>query len=307
MTSTPASYAIIGTGAVGGYYGALLKRAGFPVHFLLHSDYEHVREHGIAVESKERCLFTGAVNAYARAADMPPCDVVLVTLKTTQNHLLRDILPRVTRPDGVALTLQNGLGIEDEIARIVGPARVMGGLCFLCSNKTGPGWIHHLDYGDVLLADYRGGIAPRLEAIAAGFAAAGITVSVSPDLLLARWKKLVWNIPFNGLSVVLDRTTDQIMATADHVARVRRIMNEVVGLAAACGRAIEPQFVQKMLDDTARMKPYRTSMKIDFDLGRPMEIESIYGNPLRIGTAAGGKAPEIEKLYNELKSLSGRS
>ena len=145
MSHVPRSYAIIGTGALGGFYGARLHRAGAEVHFLLHSDHDHVRRHGLKVQSKNGDFHLPQVNAHGRAEDMPRCDVVLVALKTTHNHLLPGILPHVVKDDGVVLVIQNGLGMEHDVARIVGPARVMGGLSFLCSNKVGPGHIRHLD------------------------------------------------------------------------------------------------------------------------------------------------------------------
>lgn len=303
----PRSYAIIGSGAVGGFYGVLLKRAGHDVHFLLRTDFGYVQEHGLIVESRPRLLCSGPVKAYATADSMPPCDVVVIALKTTQNEALPSILPHVIKPQGVVLVLQNGLGIEDDVARIVGDNHVVGGMCFLCAYKVGPGYIHHLDYGDVMFAEHRGGITQRLKDLGADFAAAGISVELVDDLLLARWRKLVWNIPYNGLSVALNMTTDKIMADPNLVARVRRLMEEVVTLAASSGRKIEPTFVQKMLEDTAKMKPYRTSMKIDFDSGRPMELDAIYGAVLRAGQAAGVKAPEIEALYRELQELEKKS
>lgn len=302
------SYAIIGTGAIGGFYGALLQQAGFDVHFLVRSDYAHVRARGLIIESAQRYLTLGRVQAYPRAEEMPRCDVVVVALKTTQNDVLPSLLPPVMKPQGLCLVLQNGLGMEEEAARVVGPDRVLGGLCFICSNKTGPGVIHHLDYGDIMLGDFSAdgaprGLTPRLQQLACDFAATGIPVRPVEDLLLARWKKLVWNIPFNALSVILDAATDRIMAEPASAARVRRIMGDVVALAAAAGRHIDPAFVQKMLDDTARMKPYRTSMKIDFDSRRPLEVEAIYGNPLRFARARRVQVPEIEQLYAQLKAM----
>ncbi|HKL21244.1 MAG TPA: 2-dehydropantoate 2-reductase N-terminal domain-containing protein, partial [Tichowtungia sp.] len=131
--------AVIGTGGIGGYYGGLLQRAGNEVHFLLHSDVEHVREHGLRIDSKNGDFTLPQVNAYHDAADMPKCDLVIVALKTTANHLLKDALPRVAKKDGTVLILQNGLGPDDDVAAIVGPERVVGGLCFICSSKPGPG------------------------------------------------------------------------------------------------------------------------------------------------------------------------
>ena len=191
---TTKQIAVIGTDAVGGYYGGLLQRAGFNLHFLLHSDYDHVRRNGLVIDSPNGNFQLLEVNAYADPRRMPRCDLVVVALKTTENHLLFEILPHVAKEDGMVLTLQNGLGSEGEVAEIAGVGRVVGGLCFLCSSKVAPGHIRHLDYGLVTLGEYRadgrpGGITPRLEELGAAMQSAGISIKLIKDLPLARWKK----------------------------------------------------------------------------------------------------------------------
>lgn len=264
------SYAILGTGALGGYYGACLQKAGLNVHFLLHSDYEYVSKHGLVVESKYGDFTLPNVQAYQEASKMPPCDVVIIALKTTQNHLLPSMLPHVLKDNGVVLVLQNGLGVEDEVAKIVGSERVMGGLCFLCSNKVAPGHIRHLDYGQIKIGEYAtnyqpAGITNRMQQIGDDFERAGIKMELAEDLLLARWQKLVWNIPYNGLSVVLDARTDELMSNLHTRKLVEELMWEVVAGAKSCDRTIPQTFVETMLNYTDKMKPYRTSMKIDYD------------------------------------------
>jgi 2-dehydropantoate 2-reductase len=301
--------AVIGTGAVGGYYGGLLQRAGNEVHFLLHSDYEHVREHGLQVDSKNGNFTLPQVHAYRDAAEMPRCDLVIVALKTTVNHILKDVLPQVIKESGTVLVLQNGLGSDDEVAAIAGPERVVGGLCFICSSKIGPGHIHHQDFGLITLGEYRAdgsaaGITPRLKALGALLEAAGINIRLEEDLPAARWKKLVWNVPFNGLSVVKNCLTDVLVNDPKNRALCLRLMEEVAAGAAACARPIEPAFIDQMIDYTESMPPYAPSMKLDFDNGRPLELEAIYGNPLCAALAAGVSMPETQKLYEELKSLS---
>ncbi len=255
-------YAIIGSGALGGFYGARLQRAGLEVHFLLHRDYESVRQHGLLVESVAGDFRLPQVHAYQTVQEMPACDVVILALKTLQNHLLPDLLPPLMKSSGVVLVLQNGLGIEPEVAAVVGQDRVMGGLCFLCSNKIGAGHIRHLDYGQITLGDYANGYQPcgftaRMQQVAADFQQAGIVIEQSGDLFLARWKKLVWNIPFNGLSVVLNATTAEMMANEMTYALAQSLMQEVLKGAAACmqrvdlpNRQISPDFVKTMLDYT---------------------------------------------------------
>ncbi|MBD2741309.1 putative 2-dehydropantoate 2-reductase [Coleofasciculus sp. FACHB-1120] len=306
------SYAILGTGALGGYYGAKLQRAGLNVYFLLHSDYEQVWQQGLVIESPDGDFTLPHVNAYPDADKMPPCDVVVVALKTTQNHLLPKMLPFMVKDDGVVLVLQNGLGVEEKVAKIVGSERVMGGLCFLCSNKVGPGHIRHLDYKAITLGEYTpdyqpAGITERMRQIASDFESADIPIQLAEDLLFARWQKLVWNIPYNGLSVVLDATTDELMSDLHTRLLVEQLMGEVLAGASAFGRRIPDSFVEKMLDHTAKMKPYRTSMKIDYDEGRPLEVETMFGNPLRTAQAADVDLPRIAMLYQQLKFLDARN
>jgi 2-dehydropantoate 2-reductase len=305
------TYAVIGTGALGGFYGARLQRAGCEVHFLLRSDYNQVCDRGLKVESPEGNFQLTTVHAYPQAQQMPPCDVVILALKTTQNQLLSDLLPPVLKADGVVLVLQNGLGVEPFVANLVGNDRVMGGLCFLCANKVGPGHIRHLDYGAITLgefaADYQAqGLTERMHRIAADFRQAKIPITLSDDLLLARWRKLVWNIPFNGLSVVLNAQVDALIQHPSTRQLAQQLMQEVVQIAASQNRVIPDQFVQTMLVDTETMKPYRTSMKLDFDLKRPMELETMYDQPLQVAEKTGVAAPQITMLYQQLQFLESK-
>lgn len=296
----PLTYAIIGTGALGGFYGCRLQQAGCVVHFLLQSDYEHVVQHGLICESKDGDFVLPKVAAYRDVQALPACDVVVVALKATQNQLLPSLLPK----SGAVLLMQNGLGGEELIAKHVGPERVMSGLSFLCSNKVGPGHIRHLDYGQVALGEFAArGVSDRLRVLAADFERAGIPVQLLDDFRVARWNKLVWNIPYNGLSVILQATTAELMAQTATRQLCEEIMWEIVADARACGVPVEDGVVGKMLDHTAKMTPYRTSMKIDYDERRPMEVEAIYGSPLRAAEAAGAKSPLIGLLYRQLQFL----
>lgn len=306
------SYAIIGTGAIGGLYGARLQKAGIDVHFLLRSDYEYVCQKGLIVESIEGDIILPQVNAYKNISEMPKCDVAVLAIKSTQNSALLPQLKQLLKDNGIVLVLQNGIGIEEEVAQIVGSDRVMGGLCFVCANKISPGIIRHLDYGAISLGEYAPnyrpcGITERMRQISADFEKGGTPIQLAEDLMLARWKKLVWNIPYNGLSVVLNAKTDELMADAHTRLLVEKLMQEVVAGAAACKRYIPDSFIQKMLDDTVKMKPYRTSMKIDFDEGRPLEVEAIFGNTLRLAQQAGIHLPQIAMLYYQLKFLDAQN
>ena len=304
--------AVIGSGAVGGFYGAKLQTSGKELHFLFHNDYEVVKQEGLRVDSVQGDMWLTEINAYRDAGEMPKCDLVIVALKVVQNGILKEILPRILAPGGIVLTLQNGMGADDGIASIVGPDHVMGGLCFICSNRIAPGHIRHLDYGGITLGHYapdfgRRGVTPELTEVAECLAQAGIKVDVIEDLFMGRWKKLVWNIPYNGMSVVLNETTDRMVADPDLRPLFRELMEEVALGAAAYGREITPDFIAQMIGNTDKMKPYETSMMLDFLNRRPMEIEAIYGMPLKLAKARGVDLPKIETLYRELLFIDRRN
>ncbi|OZH52685.1 2-dehydropantoate 2-reductase [Hydrocoleum sp. CS-953] len=306
------TYAIIGTGAVGGLYGAKLQKAGHKVSFLLRSDYQQVLEKGLIIESVDGDFTLPEVDAYNDVKKMPSCDVVVVALKATQNYLLPELLPPLVNKNTVVLLLQNGINIEPEISQIIGSNTLIGGLCFVCSNKVGAGKIRHIDYGIITIGQYlpnytAAGITEKIREIAQDFEQANIPIELSEDLLLARWKKLVWNIPYNGLSVVLDARTDEIMANTDTRFLAEQLMWEVSAGAKSCGRIIDDRFIQKMLDYTEQMKPYLTSMKLDYEGKKPLEVEAIVGNPLRMAKEAGVDLPIISMLYRQLKFLDSRN
>ncbi|MGB3512039.1 MAG: putative 2-dehydropantoate 2-reductase [Microcoleaceae cyanobacterium] len=306
------TYAIIGSGALGGFYGAKLQKAGLEVHFLLRSDYQHVRENGLIIESKDGDFTLPQVNAYNDSNKMPKCDVIIVALKTTQNYILPELLLPLIKENSFVLLLQNGLGAEPEIAKIVGEQRVIGGVCNIASNKIGFGHILHLDYSLIRIGKYTNAYQPagvnnKMREIAQDFESAGVPVNLTEDLLSERWKKLVWNIPYNSLSVILNARTDEMMGDSNTRNLVTEIMQEVVEGAKSCQCQIPDSYIQKMLDHTDKLKPYLTSMKVDYDLQRPLEIEGIIGNPFRMASQTGVKLIKIGMLYQQLKFLDARN
>jgi 2-dehydropantoate 2-reductase len=293
-------YGVIGTGALGGFYGSMLARAGREVHFLLRGDYEYVRENGLRIDSVMGDFQLPAVSAYADARAMPPCDVVLVCVKTTENAGLPDLLRPLLRPGSVALLLQNGLGVEEDLAVSLPEAEIAGGMAFICSQKAGPGHIRHLDYGKLDIGSYNVKNIVVLERIIEDFRAAEIPAELSEDLLFARWRKLVWNVPFNGLSVVMNTNTDRLLAHDATRRLVREIMLEVIHGANRCGASLKESLAQKMIDMTLEMIPYAPSMKLDYDNRRPMEIEYIYSRPIKTAARAGFDMPKTAMLESQL-------
>ncbi len=301
-------YAIIGTGGIGGYYGGKLARSGREVHFLLHTDYDYVRRNGLQIDSCDGSFHLDKVNAYTSTADMPAVDVVIVGLKTTNNNLLPSLLrPLLDKADDgrkpVVLLIQNGIGVEADVQRMLPDARLMAGLAFICSAKRGPGHIDHQCYGHINLGNYSVGSDDDAKVVADDMQAAGITARMV-DYEEARWRKAVWNMPFNGMTVALGAQTDQLLKHPATRALIRRQMLEVIHAANACGvSAITEEFADQMIRNTDEMTPYSPSMKLDYDFHRPMEIEYLYSRPLAMAREAGAPMVSLEMLEAELRFL----
>lgn len=296
-------YGVIGVGALGGFYGGNLARAGNDVHFLFHSDYDYAKAHGLKIDSVNGDFHLSPVNAYKNAADMPPCDVILICLKTTGNHLLKQMLPPVIHKNSVAILVQNGLGFEEKLAADFPGLAIAGGLAFICSTKVAPGHIVHMDYGKITIGAYNDVNPEIVGQIVSDFKNAGIEAEKSDDLNKSRWQKLVWNIPYNGMTVVLNTTTDKLMNHPNLRALIRDLMDETVEAAAHCGAPLSEGFAQRMMESTDNMRPYAPSMKIDFDMRRPMEIEAIYGNPAKKAAEAGFDMKKTAMLEQQLQFI----
>jgi 2-dehydropantoate 2-reductase len=156
--------AVVGAGAVGGYYGARLAQHGLDLHFLLRSDFDAVARDGWKIQSVDGDfdLPPNQMHVYRRAEQMPVVDLVVVALKTTSNDQFQSLIGEKTR----ILTLQNGLGNEQLLAELFGGQRVLGGLAFTCINRTGPGQIRHTDHGLIRLGCYEPGQDSDAAAIA---------------------------------------------------------------------------------------------------------------------------------------------
>ena len=301
-------YAIIGTGAIGAYYGAKLAHAGNDVHFLLHSDYDYVKEHGLQVDSCDGSFHLDAPQVYRSTADMPDADVVIVALKTTNNsRLLPELLTPLLHTDPTVLLIQNGIGVEADVQKMFPKTQIAAGLAFICSAKSEPGRVNHQCYGRINKGNYSCHDTAQLKRLIADFDAAGVKAA-EVDYHEARWKKAVWNMPFNGMTVALGAQTDKILANAATRQLIYDQMLEVIGAAQALGvKGLDSTFADKMIESTLQMTPYSPSMKLDYDFHRPMEIEYIYSHPIAEARAVGFDMPKLAMLEAELRFLDAKN
>lgn len=296
--------AVVGAGAVGAFYGARLARTGEAVSFLLRSDLAAVRARGYTIRAPDGGFRLAPVAASGSAAEIGPVDLVVIGIKATGNPALEQLLPPLLHEGTALLLLQNGLGGDEWLAERFGAGRVLGGLCFVCLNRVAPGVIECYHAGSVSLGEFGRPVGPRATAIVAAFRRAGIDCRAADDLAGMRWRKLVWNVPFNGLTIAAGGVaTDRVMADPELLAETRALMREVQRAAAAHGVAIPDEFLEQQIAVTAPMGAYKPSSLIDFLDGRPVEVEAIWGEPLRRAEAAGVAMPRLRALYARLREL----
>lgn len=295
--------ALVGAGAVGLYYGARLALHGEDVSFLLRSDFDAVKERGIILESVDGDAVLRDVKAFRSAEEIGVVDWIIVAWKATSNDRFAEVLGPMVGPETRILTLQNGLGNCERLAELFGPGRVMGGLCFVCLNRIAPGHVSHTAGGKVTIGEWKPEPGnPRAERLAAGFRGAGIVSEAVENLERAQWRKLVWNVPFNGLAIAEGGvTTDVLLADPEVESEIAALMREVIAVAAAQGFVIDEGVVDFEIGRTKPMGPYRPSSMIDYVDGKPVEYEAIWGEPLRRARALGVPMPHLERLAERIR------
>ncbi|MEO0054991.1 MAG: hypothetical protein RLZZ50_938 [Verrucomicrobiota bacterium] len=294
------SIAVVGAGALGLYYGGRMVRAGREVRFLARGDLATLCDRGISLTYGGERHETGPVSAFSAPQEIGPVDLVVIALKATANDELARLLPPLLGPDTAVVNLQNGLGVDEAVAAIAGPERTLGALCFVAVNRLSPGEAICAEQGYVELGEFACSVGPRTHAVAEVFAAAGARIRVRDSLLAARWHKLVWNVPFNGLSVALGGvTSDETLRDPVNEARVWALVREVQAIARAEGVAIADEFLQDQIGRTKSMR-YKPSTLLDWQAGRPFELDPIWGEPLRRARRHGVAVPELERLHAEL-------
>ncbi len=296
--------AIVGSGALGCYYGVRLARAANDVHFLVRTGRAAIMARGIRIKTPTERIHLKKVQAYATTSDIGPCDLVIVALKATSNTVLAKLLPPLMKPNTIVLTLQNGLGVEEPVAEVVGGEHVLGAICFVGCTRSAPGVIQCSFPGLIMVGEFGRPAQTRTRDIAKLFGQAGVKCEAQDNLEEMRWKKLVWNVPFNGLAIAAGCiTTDVILADEGLRTLARRLMEEVLEAAAKFGHVIPRPFMDLQFERTLKLGRYSPSSLVDFREGRAIELEEIWGEPVRRARTVGVPVPRLEMLYWLIKRL----
>lgn len=302
------SILVVGAGAIGGYFGGRLAEAGARVSLVARSDYETVRQHGIQIKSIAGNFHFRPDGVYRRAAEAPAADYLLIATKALPEIDLPRLLDGAVGPGTTLLLIQNGIGVEQPLKQAFPHHCLLSATAYIGVGRSAPGVIDHQGGGQLSIGCYPAGRPAELETIVAYFNRAKVKCEPVDDIELCRWLKLCWNVPFNALSVAAGGIDTQTLIQDRPLEELsRQLMEEVIAVAAAAGKAIPAGVIEQNLDYTRNFPAYKTSMLLDFEAGRPLEVEVILGNVLRLARRHQVAVPRLETVYALLSMVDRRN
>lgn len=295
---------IVGTGAVGGYFGACLSKAGHEVTFLARGENLKAlkRNAGISVESvegdfKAAGIFTDSYESLVEA------DLILFCVKSTATKEVAAQLVPVLKKEASILTLQNGVDNEEVLAAYFGEGRILSAATYIQAQMKAPGVVKQVENPTRLVigALDTQGEESRLNEVSQILESAGIETHVSSHILKVKWKKLLWNVTFNPLSALIEGKVGVILDDAGLRRTAERIAMEALMVAGEAGIPLEDGLASKMIEQSELARHHETSMLQDKRSGKPMELESICGYVVNKGKELGVETPVLETIYSLLK------
>ena len=299
------SIGILGAGAVGSFYGSKLQNSGIKTEFqsqLLFS--EKVKKLSIKSIWGD---FSLPVSVYSDPRGMSKSDLIIISTKIINIdedvEKLRNWLKYLLKPRSVILLLQNGINIEEMLQSSFPNHAILGGLAFTCINRVSPTVIEHIDYGKIKIGSNLKKHHEIAKKVTLLFQNAGIDCEYLPSLRMGRYEKLLWNVPFNSLSVLFKSKTDMLIKKDTTRILAYNLMMDIYKIARKDNIPLNKKLIPEMIERTIKMKPYKTSMLLDYQDNRKLEIEVILGEPLRIAMNYRLKVPYLESIYYILKHI----
>ncbi|MCC6766952.1 MAG: ketopantoate reductase family protein [Deltaproteobacteria bacterium] len=296
---------IAGTGAVGGFFGASLARAGHDVTFLARgANLAALRAAGLTVESIDGDFHVSRLTAVDDVGGLEPFALVFFTVKSYDTAAVARQIAPVVREDSVVLSLQNGVENETLLASALDLPPLMGAMTEIGAELVAPGVVRHVAEGTIFFGELTGHESPRGRTLATLLTEAGIRHRLTREIAVGLWGKLMWNAAHNAVTALTHTTAGtaaRIPATADVL---RAAMHEVVAVARAQGIQLDPARVETTIAFSRdHLDTLRTSMLQDLERGRRLEYDAINGAVLRFGEAVGVATPVNRVLYGLLAAL----
>lgn len=310
MSNKP-SILIVGAGAIGSFYGAILKKAGCRVSTVLRSEYDAVKANGIRISSPLGDLSYQPDHVY-RDGDTPAetPDYLILCVKVLPG-VDRAALVKPWMGNNTRLVLiENGLDIERELADAYPDNPIISCLAFIAASRTEPGVVEHKAYGKLVMGRYPEGIDDDCRELSQLFIDGGISIDLTEQVVGERWRKCLWNTPFNPLSVIANGAdTVTILDTEGGEDLIRAMIREVMDVAAAEGYPMDDGVIEQNIAGTRKMPAYKNSMALDYLNGRPIERDAVLGNVVAIAQRHGIAVPHLNTVLVTLKMrarLEGR-
>jgi len=301
--------AIVGAGAVGGYYGALLARAGAEVSFVARGAHrDAIRAHGLRIIGVQGD-FTVTVQAEDDPSRIGPVDVVIVAVKTYDNDSAFPLIPALTGEDTTVLTLQNGVDSAEDLAKVVGRAPVIAGPTYIATAIDAPGVIRQtgshrrIVFGEVF--DPPPEVSPRVRALADLMLDADIHAEPVADARVPLWEKFIYLAPFAAFTGAARVPIGPLWSDEESRAAFIEAVREVERVARATGINVAADIIDRISAYTGGIPPTtRSSLLIDLSVGKRIEVESLPGSVVRRGRASGVETPMMRALYAVLRPHS---
>ncbi|RAP30302.1 2-dehydropantoate 2-reductase [Candidatus Marinamargulisbacteria bacterium SCGC AG-343-D04] len=295
---------IIGMGAIGSLYASFCNQNDVIVECVSRSHFQSIEENGIDIIQPNQSIKTWKPSAvYSRIGELTYSpDYIVIATKVLPSINLISELSKIVGKDTSIVLLQNGIDIEHPYIKAFPNTHLISGLAFVCVTRVDEKTVHHQDYGRAIFGDYPSGLSEKTKEFVSFFSKAPVEIKASEHIHYQRYKKLIWNAAFNPLSVILKgKNTKEILEMPGQEDYIRAVMKEVQGLAKKEGVQIEDKVIEKNIADTKVMKPYKTSMCMDWENNREMESDAILGNALKVAQRYGLSCPKMEEMYRLLK------
>ncbi len=295
---------IIGAGAIGGFYGALLAKAGADVSVVCPSDYQTVKKNGYLIKSNNLGSWTFSPSQIVKSAAeyQGQADYIILCTKVTSAVNRVQIIQDAVSPNTCIAFIQNGVEVEQELIDAFPNNEIISGLAFICCNRIKPGEIHHLAYGKLTLGrlNTQSSHTDKAQHLSNLIEQSGIESITTENIITSRWLKCLWNASFNPLSVLSDGlSTKEILNSEEKL--IRTIMQEVSAIANACNHPLPEESIEININNTRSMPPYKTSMLLDYEKRQLMETEVILGNTIRAAHRERVACPTLDTIYALMK------
>ncbi|ADU96502.1 ketopantoate reductase family protein [Thermovibrio ammonificans] len=301
-------FVIYGAGGVGSLYGGLLAKCGKEVVFIGRGEHlKAMKEKGLTVKSFKYGTFTVKESDKVKFVSSPEeagkADVVLVCVKSYDTEKVAPHIPQMLKENSVVVSVQNGIENEEILAKFVGKERVLGATAFVGTYVERPGVVVHEAAGLLEIGELSGKPSERVERLVEELRSCGIEARASKDINYTLWKKLVWNVAFNPYSVITGATVGELLENPLTFEVLKKLMEECYKVAESYGVRLKPKIMENYLKSSPDLKNYKTSMLLDFEKGKPIEIEGITGALIRKAQAKGVEVPFNRCVYATVKFL----